>query len=118
MNTADATWNDDYADCNIVLTSNAVWNVSNGNKNIHRLTIHEGAKVVTGDGTKITATDGIRYMRTFKGNVWSMIALPYTATDVTTVIDDKSYPSARHPTRELRATSGYKASRQTVRQPM
>lgn len=89
LNTADATWNDDYADCNIVLTSNAVWNVSNGNKNIHRLTIHEGAKVVTGDGTKITATDGIRYMRTFKGNVWSMIALPYTATDVTTVIDDK-----------------------------
>lgn len=89
LNTAEATWNDDYADCNIVLNSNAVWNVSNGNKNIHRLTIHEGAKVVTGDGTKITATDGIRYMRTFKDNAWSMIALPYTATDVTTVIDGK-----------------------------
>lgn len=104
LNTADATWNDDYADCNIVLTSNAVWNVSNGNKNIHRLTIHEGAKVVTGDGTKITATDGIRYMRTFKGNVWSMIALPYTATDVTTVIDDKvvSLSSASNP-----GTSGH-----------
>jgi len=88
--TADATWNDDnYADCNIVLNSNVVWNVSNGDKNIHRLTIHEGAKVVTGDGTKITATDGIRYIRTFKDNAWSMIALPYTATDVTTVIDDK-----------------------------
>lgn len=89
LNTADATWNDDYANCNIVLNSNAVWNVSSGNKNIHRLTIHEGAKLVTGDGTKITATDGIRYIRTFKGNAWSMIALPYTATDVTTVIDDK-----------------------------
>lgn len=89
LNTADATWNDDYEDCNIVLNSNAVWNVSSGKKNIHRLTIHEGAKVVTDTGTKITATDGIRYIRTFKDNAWSMIALPYTATDVTTVIDDK-----------------------------
>lgn len=89
LNTADATWNDDYEDCNIVLNSNAVWNVSSGKKNIHRLTIHEGAKVVTDTGTKITATDGIRYIRTFKDNAWSMIALPYTAIDVTTVIDDK-----------------------------
>lgn len=89
LNTADATWNDDYEDCNIVLNSNAVWNVSSGKKNIHRLTIHEGAKVVTDTGTKITATDGIRYIRTFKDNAWSKIALPYTATDVTTVIDDK-----------------------------
>lgn len=89
LSTPEATWSDDYADCNIVLNSNAVWNVSNGNKNIHRLTIREGAKVVTGNETKITATDGIRYIRTFKDNAWSMIALPYTATDVTTVIDDK-----------------------------
>lgn len=104
LNTADATWNDDYEDCNIVLNSNAVWNVSSGKKNIHRLTIHEGAKVVTDTGTKITATDGIRYIRTFKDNAWSMIALPYTATDVTTVIDDKvvSLSPASNP-----GTSGY-----------
>ncbi len=104
LNTADATWNDDYEDCNIVLNSNAVWNVSSGKKNIHRLTIHEGAKVVTDTGTKITATDGIRYIRTFKDNAWSMIALPYTATDVTTVIDDKvvSFSPASNP-----GTSGH-----------
>lgn len=87
--TGEDTWSDMNEDCNIVLENGAVWTVTDVKKNIHRLTIHEGAKVVTGDGTKITATDGIRYIRTFKENAWSMIALPYTATDVTTVIDDK-----------------------------
>lgn len=87
--TGEDTWSDMNEDCNIVLENGAVWTVTDVKKNIHRLTIHEGAKVVTGDGTKITATDGIRYIRTFKDNAWSMIALPYTATDVTTVIDDK-----------------------------
>lgn len=94
----NAEWKNEYADCNIVLEAGAVWDVSNDNGNIintiHRLTIKEDAKgeigkVITGDNTKITATDGIRYVRTFAKDEWSLIALPFTATDITKKEGDK-----------------------------
>ena len=70
--------------CNVIVPGNITWSAT-GTGYIHRLTIKAGGMVNAGDGTKITATDGIRYVRTFDANMWSLIALPFTATDITTV---------------------------------
>lgn len=75
--------------CNVVVNKDVTWNITTGNGTIHRLTIHENGKVVTGSNTKITATDGIRYVRSFTEDQWTLIALPFTSTDITTVIGDK-----------------------------
>ncbi|WFE86547.1 hypothetical protein [Parabacteroides chongii] len=76
---------DNIKDCNIVVPTTQTWTVPKNEQGntIHRLTIYEGGKVNTEAG-KATATDGIRYIRTFTTKQWSLIALPYTATDITT----------------------------------
>lgn len=87
--TEDAKWDNKYANCNIILEENAVWDVTSATTatTIHRLTINAGA-TVKADGAKITATDGIRYIRTFNDTKWQLIALPYTASDITTTIKE------------------------------
>lgn len=83
--TVDANTNFDAVNnCNVIVPENITWSAT-GTGYIHRLTIKAGGMVNAGDGTKITATDGIRYVRTFKEDKWSLIALPFTATDITTV---------------------------------
>ncbi|WP_455639204.1 hypothetical protein [Parabacteroides sp.] len=74
---------DAVKDCNVVVKKDVTWKAI-GKGNIHRLTIHEKGKVEA-DGAEIIATDGIRYVRSFTSDKWSLIALPYTATDITTV---------------------------------
>ena len=74
--------------CNVIVPENITWNAT-GTGYIHRLTIKAGGMVNAGDGTKITATDGIRYVRTFEADKWSLIALPFTATDITKKEGDK-----------------------------
>lgn len=81
-------WDNTYANCNIILEEDAVWDVTSATApTIHRLTINAGA-TVKADGAKITATDGIRYIRTFNDTKWQLIALPYTASDITTTITE------------------------------
>ena len=74
--------------CNVVVKEGVTWNITTGSGTIHRLTIHEKGKVVIGDNIQITATDGIRYVRKFDEK-WTLIALPFTSTDITTVIGEK-----------------------------
>lgn len=79
---------DDVKDCNVVVNDKITWKPT-GEGTIHRLTIHEGGKVETSGETKITATDDIRYVRSFTKNQWTLIALPFTSTDITTKIEKK-----------------------------
>lgn len=77
------------ANSNVIVKTGQTWTIQGANKSktIHRLTIEDNGKVDA--QVAVTATDGIRYVRTFEADKWSLIALPFTATDITKKEGDK-----------------------------
>lgn len=75
-------WEAVYANTNLVLESNVVLTAQT-TATLHRLTLHDGAKVKTTPGTNVIATEGIHYKRSFTmADTWESIALPFTATRI------------------------------------
>ena len=101
------SWNDSYQQTNLVLASGAVLDLKGvtGTFSLHRLTLHDGAKVTTANSGLVVAEEGIRYIRTFTGtDRWESVALPFTADRIMTEEADADAPGGKRITPLLPAT--------------
>lgn len=101
------SWNDSYQQTNLVLASGAVLDLKGvtGTFSLHRLTLHDGAKVATANSGLVVAEEGIRYIRTFTGtDRWESVALPFTADRIMTEEADADAPGGKRITPLLPAT--------------
>lgn len=91
----DTDWKAEYANTRLTLNPGVVFTLPEStDATLNRLIFRDGAKVA-GKG-QVRATEGIRYVRTLTKDKWDDIALPYTATRITTV-DDKGKTVALTP---------------------
>ena len=101
------SWNESYQQTNLVLASGAVLDLKGvtGTFSLHRLTLHDGAKVTTANSGLVVAEEGIRYIRTFTGiDRWESVALPFTADRIMTEEADADAPGGKRITPLLPAT--------------
>lgn len=93
------TLNSNHKDVNLVLKDNAILTAKTATT-LHRLTLHDGAKVETEVATNVIATEGIHYKRTFAtASKWESIALPFTATRIVQIdATDKAKTTPLSPT--------------------
>lgn len=101
------SWKEDYKQTNLVLASGAVLDLTGvtGTYSLHRLTLHDGARVIANTSGLVVAEEGIRYIRTFAAaDSWESVALPFTADRIITEEDNAGTPGGKLVTPLLPAT--------------
>lgn len=84
------SWNDNYVNCNLLLSSDAVLNITGlgATKEINRITLHDGAQVKIDNSSQVRATEGIRYIRSLANeDTWESLSLPFSPVRITAVDD-------------------------------